>query len=214
VGWILDPIGMKPGTLPYTAQFPNIAVVRHAVSIDERRAFFRQNLVHPLVPSEGQDLKQLWFAGVHSDVGGSYPEAESGLSKIALRWMLREARKAKLKLDEEKVKDILGRDPKYAIPSPKAMLHNSLTPAWWLGEIWPKRAMVAVDVPGQTKPEYRATIRFNLGRRRFIEEGAHVHESVEERKHLIKDYRPPNLPRIYIVERENPGSEFAKAAGH
>lgn len=77
VGWVLDPIGLKPGVLAYTAQFPDIQVVRHAVSIDERRAFFRQNLIHPLPPSCGQDLKEVWFAGVHSDVGGSYPTTAS-----------------------------------------------------------------------------------------------------------------------------------------
>src|SRR5262249_49709514 len=65
VGWIYDPI-----SLPYTANNPSIAVGRHAVAIDERRAFFRQNLWGPAQP--GQDLKQVWFAGVHSDVGGGY----------------------------------------------------------------------------------------------------------------------------------------------
>jgi hypothetical protein len=34
---------------------------------------------------------QLWFAGNHSDIGGSYPETESRLSDIALRWMIEEA---------------------------------------------------------------------------------------------------------------------------
>src|SRR5260370_16895749 len=46
VGWILDPIHTKGGHLPYTATLPDVPVIRHAVSIDERRAFFRQNLVH------------------------------------------------------------------------------------------------------------------------------------------------------------------------
>jgi len=50
VGWILDPIHTKGGHLPYTATLPGISVLRHAVSIDERRAFFRQNLIHEPVP--------------------------------------------------------------------------------------------------------------------------------------------------------------------
>ena len=41
----------------------------------------------------------MWFVGGHSDVGGSCPETESGLSKIALRWMLREAEAAGLLID-------------------------------------------------------------------------------------------------------------------
>jgi hypothetical protein len=35
-------------------------------------------------------LKQVWFPGCHSDIGGSYPEAESRLSDIALDWMVGE----------------------------------------------------------------------------------------------------------------------------
>jgi hypothetical protein len=33
-------------------------------------------------------LIQLWFAGNHSDIGGSYAEAESRLSDNALWWMI------------------------------------------------------------------------------------------------------------------------------
>jgi len=33
-----------------------------------------------------QDILEVWFAGVHSVVGGSYPEAESRLPKIGLKW--------------------------------------------------------------------------------------------------------------------------------
>ena len=44
-------------------------------------------------------FEQLWFAGNHSDVGGSYSENESRLSDISLQWMLEEAVKAGLKYD-------------------------------------------------------------------------------------------------------------------
>lgn len=61
---------------------------RSANAIDETRADFDR----VAWGSAGQDqhLKQMWFAGNHSDVGGSYPEAESRLSDIALQWMLEE----------------------------------------------------------------------------------------------------------------------------
>ena len=39
-------------------------------------------------------LVQTWFAGNHSDIGGSYPEEESRLSDIALRWMVDELKAA------------------------------------------------------------------------------------------------------------------------
>jgi uncharacterized protein (DUF2235 family) len=78
----------------------NVGWARHAMAIDEHRAAFDR------VPwgNKGSDfpprgtgnplwLKQLWFAGNHSDIGGSYPENESRLSDIALQWMIEEAQK-------------------------------------------------------------------------------------------------------------------------
>src|SRR3546814_19097292 len=47
---------------------------------------------------EPQDIEQRWFSGVHSDIGGGYPEKESGLSKIPLIWMIDEAEKAGLRV--------------------------------------------------------------------------------------------------------------------
>jgi hypothetical protein len=38
-----------------------------------------------------QDSKQVWFAGVHSDIAGGYPEAESSAAKIPLAWVIEEA---------------------------------------------------------------------------------------------------------------------------
>ena len=87
--------------LPYTADNPDIEIGRHAIAIDERRAFFRTNLwrLNNSPPVSGpKDLKQVWFVGAHSDVGGGYPEAESGLAKIALAWMIKEAEMAGLQV--------------------------------------------------------------------------------------------------------------------
>jgi hypothetical protein len=39
-------------------------------------------------PQWEQDIKQVWFASVHADIGGGYPENESGLSKFPLDWMI------------------------------------------------------------------------------------------------------------------------------
>ena len=39
-----------------------------------------------------QWLKQVWFAGCHSDIGGSYLEPESRLSDITIDWMIEELR--------------------------------------------------------------------------------------------------------------------------
>ena len=201
VGWILDPVNTKGGRLPYTATLPDVPVIRHAVSIDERRAFFRQNLVHEPAPAN-QNVKQVWFAGVHSDVGGSYAEAESGLSKISLRWMLCEAESAGLKLNPQKVIDILGGKFPYVAPDEKGKLHKSLHGFWWFGEFWPKIFSYPVVVPGQPT-KWKRGLTLNLGRRRVIPDGVHIHQSVLNRIQQVAQYRPTNLPEQYITEPEN-----------
>ncbi len=76
----------------------NIDIARQALAIDERREDFVPALWQP---REGVDLKQVWFAGVHSDVGGGYPRDKNGLlsSEAPLRWLLAEAAKAGLQVD-------------------------------------------------------------------------------------------------------------------
>ena len=207
VGWILDPVNVHGGHLPYTATLPDVPILRHAVSIDERRAFFRQNLIHEPV-EQGQDLKQVWFAGVHSDVGGSYAEGESGLSKIALRWMLCEAQSAGLVFDPQKLVDVLGGKPPCVPPDPKGPIHESLHGVWWVGEFWPKLCHYLASAPGQTPPIYKKKIRLNLARPRSVPEGAHIHRSVFDRKRDVPAYDPKNLPRQYVVEQET-GCELA-----
>jgi uncharacterized protein (DUF2235 family) len=171
VGWIENSL-----RLPYTADNPDIEIGRHAVAIDERRAFFRSNLWRPRAtpPNGPKDLKQVWFPGVHCDVGGGYPEAESGLSKIALEWMLKEAATAGLIIESAKVDQVLGRaGPPYAPPDPNAKMHESLTAGWRPAELIPKR-----HFNWQKKLWER---RMNLGRRRTIPPGSLVHQSAFNR---------------------------------
>jgi hypothetical protein len=70
----------------------NIRTARHALAMDEMRESFQPTLWTD-VPADA-DVKQLWFPGVHSDVGGGYQQ--TGLSDGALQWMLEEAEHAGL----------------------------------------------------------------------------------------------------------------------
>jgi len=72
-----------------------------------------------------QDIRQVWFAGVHSDVGGSYSEKESGLSKITLEWMLAEAVAAKLLVDPQDASIVLGRAPWIGLCTSRRRCTNS-----------------------------------------------------------------------------------------
>jgi uncharacterized protein (DUF2235 family) len=68
-----------------------VRYARHAQAIDERRATFaRVEWGRTVDMKDAPDdwLVQFWFAGNHSDIGGSYPETESRLSDIALQWMV------------------------------------------------------------------------------------------------------------------------------
>jgi len=77
----------------------NIIKARHALALDEIRDDFEPTIWEP---KQGVDLKQVWFAGVHSDIGGSYkqdPDA-SVLADIPMAWLLNEARESGLAFED------------------------------------------------------------------------------------------------------------------
>ncbi len=173
VGWIDNPL-----KLPYSADNPRIYYGRHAIAIDEKRAFFRTNrwIPAPELQEHGpRDLKQVWFPGVHCDVGGGYPEEESGLSKIALEWMLEEAKPAGLCVNAERQREVLGLSAgsSYARPDPDARMHESLKGLWKVAEWVPK--------PHYDYKTGTTVRRANRSHRRTIPPGSSVHQSVFER---------------------------------
>jgi uncharacterized protein (DUF2235 family) len=111
---------------------------RHAVALDERRASFTPTLwtgveSHP-------DVKQVWFPGVHCDVGGSYPE--KGLSDGALVWMLEEAATLGLAVRADMKKQLT--------PDPQGVLHDSQTGPFKLLRTQPRSVplIAAQNAPG------------------------------------------------------------------
>jgi len=180
----------SPDNFPFTARNPGIGIARHAMAIDERRCFFRQNRFLPLTPPASQDLKQLWFAGVHSDVGGGYPESQSGLWRVAFEWMLDEAQLAGLLVDKARKNVVLNRTVPAAKPWAEPQ-HESLTAGWWPVEFFPKLRRK----PGTFKKQ----LRMGRGRRRTPQTGEHVHPSVILRVRDRHDYNPPNLPATLLA---------------
>ena len=71
-----------------TALDPRVQCGRHALALDEEREAFKPVLWDERAAPEGQ-VKQVWFAGVHSNVGGGYPR--HGMSLEPLEWMMAEA---------------------------------------------------------------------------------------------------------------------------
>ena len=73
-----------------------------ALAIDDKRKTFFPKVWKE---SEGNkdSVEQVWFAGVHSNVGGGYPR--NGLSNVALTWMMTQAKKRKLVFITDTLKD-------------------------------------------------------------------------------------------------------------
>jgi len=193
-------------SLRFTRTNPGVEIFRQAISIDERRRMFR---LHPWNEPQTfktnpfndknwkpQDIRQVWFAGVHSDVGAGYPEVQSGLSKFPLLWMINQAKAAGLKTSTSMINYlVLGKERKdsarvYAAPDPKAQVHRSLKRFWWILEVipklmkfreWPRRwSFLGLYLP--------------LAEPRVVPDGALVHGSVFDRVADVPEYRPVNLP--------------------
>ena len=193
VGWIYTPL-----RLFNVAQNRTIATGRQAVSIDERRCFYQDVLWGESLP--GQDIQQVWFAGVHSDVGGSYPQECGGLSNIPLQWMLLQAHNAGMRLDPERVSLVLGEpttkypacQPLYEKPN-SSPVHKSLKRLWRVLEVLPH---IYYD-----KNQGKELRRIPLGAWRQIPDGAMVHASVAQRlKNPAAEYSPRNLDPAGLVE--------------
>jgi len=95
---------MWPQSFPALRHNSSVRMVRHAVALDERRAVFqvtgwgdRRSISSPdgsLIDA----VREVWFAGDHSDVGGGHPTGNSALADASLEWMLGEATHQELRL--------------------------------------------------------------------------------------------------------------------
>lgn len=180
VGWIGSPLA-----LPYTRTNPDVAITRHAVSIDERRAFFRLNWFGD---SPGADLRQVWFPGVHGDVGGCYPEADDALSKYPLAWIADEAVQAGLLVDPERLAEVLGLRGGGFVPARPVQPHESVTGFWNIAEFVPKARY--------NRERQRTEQRMNLYRRRTMPEDAVVHDAAWEIPDGYARRLPPGAVRL------------------
>jgi len=122
--------------------------------------------------------------------------------------MLREAIGAGLQTESVAVEKMLGADAANSKPLPNAPKHNSLTPVWWPAEFWPKWTKKRISPPGQEPAQYQGWPRVNLFRRRTMNPGCAIHQSVFDRKRLVPDYNPSNLPETYTTELEHAADEY------
>lgn len=157
---------------------------RHAMSIDENRADFARvpwgsaRNTGPGRPDNYPEwMEQIWFAGVHSDIGGSYAENESRLSDITLDWMVHAA----TNLPDDKSLDGNGIkvDRKFLCLTPDARgpQHDAREPGYLWGRCkWTKELR---------KIDRDAILHATVYERFAVAKVQHFYE--------MKPYRPENL---------------------
>lgn len=142
-----------------------------ALAIDEKRRPFEPTLWQQQPGAAGQRLEQVWFAGVHSDVGGGYPEGE--LADLALMWMVGRAESCGLTFrpDAFPAAEPPGRHEEIlpVRPDPMGTLHESRTGGYLL-------------LPPLHRP---------IGEKDPVHE--QVAAAVLERRDADPAYRPPGL---------------------
>jgi uncharacterized protein (DUF2235 family) len=107
---VFDTVGALgvPGFMRHAPRFHDVQLssqvlrARQALAVDETRLKFTPSFWEapedtPGAPTDDDRVKQVWFEGAHSDVGGGY--RDTGLSDTSLLWMAREAHDAGLVFD-------------------------------------------------------------------------------------------------------------------
>lgn len=190
VGTVWAPVGW-----PNTARNPDVKIVRHAIAIEERRAFYRSNRMYAL---EEQDLLQYWFPGVHSDVGGGYLETDNTLWSPPLCWIADEAVKAGLKIEATELEAL--RKPPMGNP------HQSLAGMWHLLEYFPKKRWNSETEKHQ--------LHFNRGKPRMIRPGECLHDSVKALFEANKHWQPDSLTNAGVTRDTIDSLETTEAGAY
>jgi len=131
-----------------TSLHPDVLRACQALAIDERRAEFPPTLWDPNSLQPGRVLEQVWFSGVHCDVGGGYPA--HGLSDITLAWMLNRAVAAGLKVDPSVA-------CQYPFPFDGKHSLDDIHESWNLVWGFPKRRTVAGNSSISNSAQIRCT---------------------------------------------------------
>lgn len=163
---------------------PKVSQGRHAISIDDERHTF-----HPVMWDESagaERIKQVWFAGVHANVGGGYPK--QGMSLTALAWMMAEAESAGLRFIDE--------DREYYID------HQNVN-----DKLYNSRAGLAVYYRYKPRDIYEICKEANTSPK--------VHETAIDRIKLrTEGYAPGNLPAgLAVVATGGKPTRYPGAGG-
>ncbi|MTI16354.1 DUF2235 domain-containing protein [Rhodobacteraceae bacterium RKSG542] len=112
---------------------PSVRNAYHALSIDDERKVFHPTLWQEWDPIN-QSMEQVWFAGVHTDIGGGYKD--QGLAHICLEWMISKAKGCGLRFYKQSTIKLS--------PNPQGKLHDSRATKW-AKVLYPKKVRALPD---------------------------------------------------------------------
>jgi uncharacterized protein (DUF2235 family) len=182
-----------PLSMPNYRLDEKVKRARHALALDDERDTF-----HPLIWDESNEttdrINQVWFAGMHSDVGGGYPD--DSLAYVTLDWMLNEAAtpdphsRFQLRFQQKAVDEIKR------IMNANGALHDSRRGVGAYYRYQPRKLSARLNPPDDTTllmqdpdPETRPYLK-----------SVKIHDSVFRRIQDCTDcYAPIVLPGAYSV---------------
>jgi uncharacterized protein (DUF2235 family) len=177
VGWLNMKARIEIARWPFTANIANVETARHALAIDERRRPFTEyRFAEAAVAGTAGRFQEVWFAGVHGDVGGQNRE-DDRLPDVAFSWMVKEAHAAGLQVNNRRYKQLLGVDFAEDLPTDRALgvIHHNHK-LWMLAGGWRQR-------PIRPHDSIHPSVRYRIS---ATNKGA-------------KPYRPPNLPEATLT---------------
>jgi uncharacterized protein (DUF2235 family) len=204
-----------PLSMPDYKLSPKVKAARHALALDDERDTF-----HPLLWDEVAErqfvkdglvepdrLQQVWFAGMHSDVGGGYPD--DSLAHVSLAWMIEQAKNAGLRFDKKAIRDI------QRASSELGPMHDSRRGVAGYYRYQPRRIGARLERPDRESGIMQdPSVLDQHGRRRGLLTSVRVHESVVGRIRSGTDgYAPIVLPEQYEVARHNGSTVTPEALG-
>ena len=147
ISWLAR-MGMPHSTKEYRFTDTNLTgIIRHAfqaLALDEHRGPFspavweRTNMHKTTL-----DLRQVWFPGAHSNVGGGYDDQE--IANISLAWMMDQLASIGLAFKDDYIDQIFADNVKYYYSNPKkvgARLSNifsrPVTKQWAIDPVYEK----------------------------------------------------------------------------
>lgn len=190
---------------------PNVLCAVHVVSLDEDRVAFEPTLINR-DPRESDRITEIWFPGVHSDIGGGY--WHDGLADVSLTYMIKKSQEAlgeNIKMEEPtknnisrllkeqgEILELLDVDDILVHPNVMGMVHRHTT---GIGKLFDKdvRKVCVREEDRALRPEVCRPL---------------VHHSVKARFDLVAEYRPAALRGVeFDLLDPNDGTSRIRISG-